>query len=92
VVVSLQGAETHNQAISGLVWFCGYARTLCGQFLSCLVLCCDGQCIEWPCISGIVPRDFDNFCQEEPDSIQLSVFDVARVECAVYLMEGTHKI
>jgi hypothetical protein len=40
------------------------------------VLCCCGQCIEWPCISGIVPHDFD-------------VFDVARVECEVYLMEAT---
>jgi hypothetical protein len=76
VVVSLHGAETHNQAIIGLVWFCGYARTLCRLFLSCFVLCCDGQCIEWPCISGIVPHDFD-------------VFDLARVECEVYLVEAT---
>lgn len=89
MVVSLHGADTHNQAIIGLVWFCDYARTLCGQFLSCFVLCCDGQCIEWPCISGIVPHDFNDFCQEKPDDIQLHVFDVARVECEVYMMEAT---
>jgi hypothetical protein len=52
-------------------------------------LCCDGLCIEWHCISGIVPQCFDDFCQEEPGDIQLHVFDVARAECEVYLMEAT---
>ena len=92
MVSVLHGAETHNQAVSDLVWFCGYARTLCRQFLSCFVLCCDGQCIEWLCISGIVLHDFDDVCQEEPDDIQLHVFDVARVECEVYLMEATQNL
>ena len=86
VVVSLHGADTHNQAINGLVWFCGYARTPCGQFPSCFVLRCVGQCIEWSCISGIAQHDF---CKEKPDDIQFHVFDVALVECEVYLMEAT---